>query len=64
VDLNIDFNACASILQEGNGAFRLKPVLTAGQVSTNTTGISGKIVDSSTGAPVAGGTVLVALENR
>ena len=62
VDLNIDFNACASILQEGNGDFRLKPVLTAGQVSTNTTGISGKIVDSSTGAPVAGGTVLVALE--
>ena len=62
VDLNIDFNACASILREGNGDYRLKPVLTAGQVSTNTTGIRGKIVDSSTGAPVVGGTVLVALE--
>ena len=35
IDLNIDFNACASIVQEGNGQYRLKPVLTAGQVSTN-----------------------------
>jgi hypothetical protein len=64
VDLNIDFNACASILQEGNGKFRLKPVLTAEQVGTNTTGISGKIVDSASGATMAGGTVLVALEKK
>lgn len=62
VDLNIDFNACASIIQQGNGQFRLKPVLTAGQVSKNTTGISGQIVDSVTHVPIAGGTVLVALE--
>jgi len=64
VDLNIDFNACASIVQEGNGKFRLKPVLTAEQVSTNTTGISGTVVDAVTKAPVAGGTVLVALEKK
>ena len=64
VDLNIDFNACASILREGNGAYRLKPVLTAGQVSTNTSGISGTIVDAGTSAPVVGGTVLVALEKK
>jgi hypothetical protein len=62
VDLNIDFNACDSILRQGNGKFRLKPVLTAGQVSTNSTGISGKIVDAGTNAPIVGGTVLVALE--
>src|SRR5215467_1236101 len=62
VDLNIDFNACASVLVQGNGDYRLKPVLTAGQVSTNATGISGMIVDSTTGKPVQGGTVLVALE--
>jgi hypothetical protein len=62
IDLNIDFNACASIVQEGNGQFRLKPVLTAGQVSTNSSGISGQVVDGGTGLPVAGGTVLVALE--
>jgi len=62
VDLNIDFNACASILMQGNGMFRLKPVLTAGQVSTNTTGIRGQVVDSVTKMAIAGGTVLVALE--
>jgi hypothetical protein len=64
VDLNIDFNACASIVQEGTGAYRLKPVLTAGQVSANQTGISGTIIDAATNAPVAGGTVLVALERK
>ena len=64
VDLNIDFNACASIIQQGNGKFRLKPVLTAGQVSTNNTGISGQVVDASTMMPIAGGTVIVALEQQ
>jgi uncharacterized protein DUF4382 len=65
VDLNIDFNACASIVQQGNGQYHLKPALTAGQVSTNTTGISGKVIDAATGAPVsvgATGAVLVTLE--
>src|SRR5258707_3825219 len=61
VDLNIDFNACASIVQEGNGKFRLKPTLTAGQVSANKTGITGKVVDSVSKAPIAG-SVQVALE--
>jgi len=64
VDLNIDFNACASIVQEGNGTFRLKPVLTAEQVSTNQTGISGIVIDAATNLPVSGGTVLVALERK
>jgi hypothetical protein len=64
IDLNIDFNACASIVQEGNGQFRLKPVLTAGQVSPNSSGISGQVVDGATGLPVVGGTVLVALEQQ
>ena len=62
VDLNIHFNTCRSIIREGNGDFRLKPVLTAGQVSTNTTGISGQIVDATTKLPIASGTVIVALE--
>jgi len=61
VDINVDFNACASIIQEGNGTFRLKPTLTAGVVSTNTTGISGQVVDSVTSQPIAGATV--AIEN-
>jgi hypothetical protein len=65
IDLNINFNTCASVIQEGTGEFRLKPALTAGQVSTNTTGISGRVVDATTQAPIlvgASGAVLVALE--
>jgi hypothetical protein len=61
VDLNIDFNACASIIVEGNGQYRLKPTLTAGQVSPNNSGISGQIVDSMTKAQISG-PVLVAIE--
>ena len=61
VDLNIDFNACASIVQEGNGTFRLKPTLTAGVVSTNNSGIGGQVVDSVTKKPISGN-VIVALE--
>jgi hypothetical protein len=57
VDINVDFNACASIIREGNGKFRLKPTLTAGVVSTNTTGISGQVVDSVTSQPIVGATV-------
>lgn len=61
VDLNIDFNACASILEQGNGTFRLKPTLTAGQVSPNNSGIGGQVTDSLTKAAIAG-QVQVALE--
>jgi len=57
VDLNIDFNACASILPN----FRLRPTLTAGQVSTNNSGISGQIVDATTKKAISG-PVLVAIE--
>ena len=61
VDLNIDFNACASIIQEGNGTFRLKPALTAGQVSQNNSGIGGQVIDAVSKAPIKGN-VLVAIE--
>lgn len=65
VDLNIDFNTCASIVLQGNGEYRLKPALTAGQVNPNSSGISGRVVDVATNQPVAvgaTGAVLVALE--
>lgn len=61
-DLDIDFNTCSSIVQEGNGQFRLKPVLHAGEVSTTSTSINGTIVSSHTGKPIVGGTVVVAAE--
>jgi len=62
VDINIDFNVCASIVVQGNGQYRLKPTLTAGQVSTVSTAISGQVVDGATQNPIAGGTVFVAIE--
>ena len=61
-ELDIDFNTCVSIVQEGNGKFRLKPVLHAGEVSTAATSINGTVVDSGTGKPVVG--ALVALEQK
>jgi hypothetical protein len=61
-DLDIDFNACASIVVEGNGQYRLKPVLHAGEVSLNSA-INGKVVDAGNGnLPIDGGTTVVALE--
>lgn len=62
VDVNIDFNACASIVAQGNNQFRLRPTLTAGQVSSISSGIGGTIVDSATMQPLNGGEVQVALE--
>ncbi len=61
-DLDIDFNACESVVSEGNGQFRLKPVLHAGEVSLTSSSINGTIVDSVTGQAITGGTTVVALE--
>lgn len=58
-DLSIDFNSCASIVHEGNGKYRLKPVLHAGEVAVNNNSISGKVVDSSSSNPVSGAIVLL-----
>jgi hypothetical protein len=64
VDLNIDFDACASIVITGNGTFRLKPVLHAGEVSLNNSSISGKLVDKVTQLAMSGGTAMVVLEQK
>lgn len=63
-DLNIDFNACASIVAQGNGQFRLKPVLHAGEVSTTSASISGTVMDGATKQPIVGGNTVVALEQK
>src|SRR5512133_753888 len=39
-DFNIDFNACASMVVQGNGQYRLKPVLHAGEVDVQSTATS------------------------
>jgi hypothetical protein len=62
-DLDIDFNTCVSIVQEGNGQYRLKPVLHAGEVTTTSTSINGTVVDSASGNAI-NGSVLIALEQK
>jgi hypothetical protein len=62
-DLDIDFNTCVSILLQGNGQYRLKPVLHAGEVTTTSTSINGTVVDSATGKAI-NGLVLIALEQK
>lgn len=67
IDLNIDFNACASIVREGTPlvpstlGFRMRPVLHAGEVSTTDRVLTGKVVDSVTQAAIQGGNTVVAL---
>jgi hypothetical protein len=51
VDLVLDFNACKSVVQKGNGSYALKPVITA--TPTTVTGI----IDGYIAAAEAGATV-------
>lgn len=51
VDLVLDFNACKSVVQKGNGSYALKPVITA--TPTTVTGlIDGYVVTAEAGATV------------
>jgi hypothetical protein len=63
-DLNIDFNACASIVTQGNGMYRLKPVLHGAEASLTSASIQGMVVDGSTGIAIIGGNTVVALEQN
>ena len=63
-DLNIDFNACASIVVQGNGQYRLKAVLHAGEISAASASVSGTVIDGGTTLPVVGGNTVVALEQK
>ena len=54
------------IVAQGNGKYRLKPVLHAGEVTlqSSSTSISGTVVDSTTMHAVSGGTTVVAVEQK
>ena len=67
-DLNIEFNACSSVIMQSGQRFRLKPTLHAGEFSgaslnSNENAISGKVVQGTTGAtpgePIVGAIVLL-----
>ncbi len=61
--LNINFLACESIVQDEQGAYRLKPVLTAGDAKPSPNTLHGEVVDGVTGQAVKG-KVIVALERQ
>jgi hypothetical protein len=63
-DLNIDFDACASIIAQSGGRFHLKPVLHAGEVHLTAVSVNGKLVDKGTNAAIVGGKGIVALEQK
>src|SRR5260370_38929658 len=52
------------MVAQGNGQFRLKPVLHAGEVGLTSSSINGRIVDSVTGQSITGGNTVVALERE
>ncbi len=62
-DLDINFDTCASVVVQGNGQFRLKPVLRAGEVSLTSSSINGKLVDNN-GNPITTGKAIVVLEEN
>jgi len=66
VDIDIDFNACTSVVERGNsGEYNLKPTLRAGELGTNPLisgtivvgSINGSAVTPNTSAPVPGANV-------
>lgn len=62
-DLDVHFDACASIVMQGNSQYRLKPVLLAGEVSLQNNLISGQLVDK-TGVPLVGLTAVATLQQK
>ncbi len=58
-DININFMACESLVMQGNGNVRLKPVLHAGEVTLNTATLAGKVVDANSGNPIPNAVVLL-----
>jgi hypothetical protein len=62
-NLNLNFNACASVVADASNQFRLKPVVHADSIAS-TLNITGRIVDSVTQGTIFGGKVIVALEQR
>lgn len=63
-DVNIDFDACKSIVKQGNGTYRLKPTLHAAEIVSSQQTIRGRVVDATTNQPIVPGEIVVALERR
>ena len=62
-DINIDFNACHSIVRHGVDRYRLLPALYAGEVSVADE-IIGRVVDMSTGNPLAAAATVIVMAEQ
>jgi len=62
-DLDVHFDACASVVMQGNNKFRMKPVLLASEVSLQNNLISGTLVDKN-GAALVGLTAIATLQQK
>jgi|GEM_PF-1666988 len=62
--MDIDFDICSSILLTANGGYEFNPVVHAGLIPSTGSSISGTVVSSATGQPLAGGHIIVALEQK
>jgi hypothetical protein len=62
IDLNVD--VCSSILATADGEYELNPMMHAGLIPSTGSTISGTVVSSTTGQPLSGGNVVVALEQK
>lgn len=63
-NIDVDFDACSSILLTSNGGYEFNPVMHVGAIPANGGTISGTIVSSATGHALHGGQVVVALEQK
>jgi hypothetical protein len=61
-DLDVHFDACASIVIQGNNQYRLKPVLLAGEVSLTPAPISGVLMDTTFTTTLTGLTAIATLQ--
>lgn len=62
-NVNLNFNACASVVADSSNQFRLKPVVRVDTIAS-TLNITGRVVDSVTQGTIFGGKVIVAVEQR
>ena len=61
-NLNLNFDACASVVALAGNQFRLEAVLLAGDTGVSSPVVNGQLVDSATAMPVPNGQFTVALE--
>jgi Domain of unknown function (DUF4382) len=61
-NLNVNFDACASVVTMGGNQFRLEAMLFAGDTGASSPVVNGQLVDSATTRPVPSGQFTVALE--